>query len=45
MTVGELIKELGKYDENIDVTDAEGFVIFYTSLETTFDGENYVRIG
>lgn len=44
MTVGELIKELEKYDENLEVADAEGYLIFGVSLETSLEGENYVRI-
>lgn len=44
MTVGELIKELEKYDENLDVTYAEGYVIFGVSLETTSEGNNYIEI-
>ena len=44
MTVGELIKELEKYDENLDVIDNEGVVILCVSLETTFEGESYIRI-
>lgn len=44
MTVGELIEELKKYDENIDVADVEGFVILGVHLKTTPDGENYIEI-
>lgn len=44
MTVGEVIKELEKYDENLDVADADGFVIICVSINTTPDGENYIQI-
>lgn len=44
MTVGELIEELKKYDENLDVADVEGFVILGVFLKTTPKGENYVEI-
>lgn len=44
MTVGELIKELEKYDENLVVTDAEDFVIDEVSLSTNLDGEDYVQL-
>lgn len=44
MTVGEMIKELEKYDENLDVAGADGFVIISVSLETDNYGENYIQI-
>jgi len=44
MTVAQLIKELEKYDEILDVTDAEGFLTFGVVLETTSEGENFVKI-